>query len=78
MEIKHVPFLETLPEGEMIELQVRDVMQRNVVTLELVVPVSRLLQVLAETTHHAFPVLYPGTQRMAGILSQQILRRLGS
>ncbi|CAK9030675.1 Chloride transport protein 6 (Chloride channel protein 6) (ClC-6), partial [Durusdinium trenchii] len=55
VELKHVPFLETLPEGEMIELQVRDVMQRNVETLELVVKVSRLVQVLSDTTHHAFP-----------------------
>lgn len=76
IELKHVPFLETLPEGEMIELQVRDVMQRKVITLDLVVKVSRLVQVLSETNHHAFPVLYPGTRRMAGLLSQQILRRL--
>ncbi|CAJ1373994.1 unnamed protein product [Effrenium voratum] len=34
------------------------------------------LQVLAHTSHHAYPVLYPGTHRMAGMLSQIMLRRI--
>ncbi|CAJ1373996.1 unnamed protein product [Effrenium voratum] len=76
VEIKRVPFLEPQPERDMIRLQVRDVMARPVVTLELVCKISRLVEVLAHTSHHAYPVLYPGTHRMAGMLSQIMLRRI--
>lgn len=76
IELKHIPFLEQNPEKEMIPLQARDVMQRNVVTLELVESVSNLVEVLAGENHHSFPVLYPGTKRVAGMLSQSVLRRI--
>ncbi|CAE7776268.1 clcC, partial [Symbiodinium pilosum] len=76
IELKHIPFLEQSPEKKMILLQARDVMQRDVVTLNLVESVSNLTEVLAGSNHHAFPVLYPGTRRVAGMLSQSILRRI--
>eukprot|EP00931_Biecheleriopsis_adriatica_P041540 TRINITY_DN23734_c0_g2_i1.p1 TRINITY_DN23734_c0_g2~~TRINITY_DN23734_c0_g2_i1.p1 ORF type:complete len:860 (-),score=130.18 TRINITY_DN23734_c0_g2_i1:58-2637(-) len=76
IELKKVPLLESMPEECMMSMGVRDVMTREVVTLELVDKVSTLLEVLTYNNHHGFPVLYPGTGRLAGMLSQEVLRRI--
>jgi len=76
VELKKVPLLEPLPEREMMLKQVSEVMTKDVCTLELLETVEHLVETLGSTNHHAFPVLYPGTNRMAGVLSQSMMRRI--
>eukprot|EP00930_Biecheleria_cincta_P097551 TRINITY_DN89254_c0_g1_i1.p1 TRINITY_DN89254_c0_g1~~TRINITY_DN89254_c0_g1_i1.p1 ORF type:complete len:891 (+),score=120.35 TRINITY_DN89254_c0_g1_i1:146-2674(+) len=76
VELKKVPLLETLPEPHMIALQVRDIMARDVVTFDLITEVRNLVDVLTNCNHHSFPVVYPGTRRLAGMLSQDVIRRI--
>merc|ERR1712190_298685 len=51
------PLLEARPEKDMIILRARDVMTRDLMTLEPVESVSNLFKLLQSCSHHGFPVL---------------------
>jgi chloride channel 7 len=74
VEMKHIPLLEYLPAREMIALSVRDAMSSDVVAVEQVERVGRLVEVLQSCKHNGFPVLYPGTRRLAGMIERKTLR----
>jgi len=76
IELKHVPLLEQAPEKELITIQVREVMARNPVTFDAVETVGKLLDTLESYGHNGFPVLYPGTRRLVGLLRRSVLHRL--
>jgi len=58
IELKHVPLLEASPEKEMLTLQARSVMTRNVTTFKTVETVQTILSTLDSCSHHGFPVLW--------------------
>lgn len=74
VEMKHIPLLEYLPAREMIALSVRDAMSSDVIAVEQVERVGRLVEVLQSCKHNGFPVLYPGTRRLAGMIERKTLR----
>jgi len=76
MELKHVPLLETMPEREMVSMEVRHVMARNVKCLEAVETVGRIIDLLETCFHNGFPVVYPGTKRLAGLMRRGVLHRV--
>jgi CBS domain-containing protein len=57
IHLKHVPFLEPYPEGEMDAIRACDVMNKRVETLPVIAQVSKLIETLRETDYSSFPVL---------------------
>mmetsp|Transcript_66382 Transcript_66382/g.197524 ORF Transcript_66382/g.197524 Transcript_66382/m.197524 type:complete len:280 (-) Transcript_66382:15-854(-) len=76
IELKHIPLLEQRPEKELITVQVREVMARNLVTFEVVETLENLIDTLESCRHNGFPVVFPGTMRLAGVLRRSVLHRL--
>jgi len=73
IELKHIPLLEHKPEKDAMTLRARDVMSRKVVGLEVVDTVENIVHCLEACKHQAFPVHYPGTRRLVGMVSRKIL-----
>jgi chloride channel 7 len=76
VELKNLPLLETHPENKMLAMQVSEIMASNVVSVELVVAVGTLLDVLEGCPHHGFPVVFPNTTRLAGTVTRRILSQV--
>jgi len=76
IELKHVPLLEQKPEKQMIALQARDFMTPTVVTLDAVVSVRQLHDVLFSCEHNGFPVVDPDTKHFLGLARRSTLHHL--
>merc|ERR1711879_259203 len=76
VEIKNVPLLEQAAEKEMLRIQVRDIMSRDIVLFEAVEIVGNLIDKLESCTHNGFPVVFPGTKRLAGLMSRVNLHNI--
>jgi predicted transcriptional regulator len=76
VEMKRIPLLEYHPDPKLLMMSVTDAMNRCVVSLEQVETVERLLQVLDTCNHHGFPVLYPGTKHLAGMIGRHEIHML--
>jgi len=76
IELKHVPMLEPFPETAMVALNARDVMSRNVMTLNKVEKVQDLLKILESCSHHGFPVIDPKNKKFLGTLQREMIHRV--
>merc|ERR550525_1276945 len=76
VELKNIPFLEYVPEREMITMSVRGVMSKDVVAVEQVETVMRITEVLTTCAHNGFPVLYPSTWQLAGTIERTAMESI--
>ena len=76
IELKQIPLLEQTPADVMVRYYVRDIMSKNVVSLEVVEKVGTLLDVLASCCHNGFPVVDVGTRKLEGIIERGYLHLL--
>jgi len=76
IDLKHVPLLEQRPEKQMLALQASDFMTSAVVTLDVVMKVESLVEVLEGCGHHGFPVLDPASKRFLGLVERSTLHHV--
>ncbi|CAN1321669.1 Chloride channel protein CLC-a [Linum perenne] len=78
LELKGLPFLDAKPEPWMRSLTVSELInaKQPVVTLCGVETVSRIVDILKNTTHHGFPVVDEGTELHGLILRAHLVKAL--
>ncbi len=64
IELKQIPLLEESPADVMVRYGVKDIMSSQVVSLQAVEKVQRLVDILASCPHHGFPVVENGTKKI--------------
>merc|ERR1719401_447093 len=74
IDLKRIPLLETDPEDCMIDMQAREVMNRDIVSIKEVEEVGDLYEKLTTCTHSGFPVLRDG--RIVGLVPREMLNFL--
>lgn len=74
--LKHVPVLEPFAEHDMKHMRARDVMTRDVVTLEQDMTVRNLLHALERCNHNGFPVVQNGTLNLCGMIQRSTLHHV--
>ena len=73
VELKCIPFVEGTPPTGMEQMNAYDVATRPVVTMEHVVPVKTVVEVLQTKTHNGFPVITPNNKFVGTILRSQLV-----
>lgn len=73
VELKCIPFVEGTPSVGMEQMNAYDVATRPVVTMEQVVPLREVVDVLTSVTHNGFPVVTPNKKFAGVILRSQLV-----
>jgi len=73
IDLRHVPLLEHRPEKHMLSLTAGDCMAAPVMCVPKIARVKALVDMMATTRHHAFPVIQPDTGRFVGMVERNII-----
>eukprot|EP00913_Durusdinium_trenchii_P032789 g30694.t1 len=76
IDLKQIPLLEQSPADVMVRYAVKDIMASQVVSLQGVEKVQRIVDVLRSCNHNGFPVLENGTMKMEGLIERGFLHLL--
>mmetsp|Transcript_54362 Transcript_54362/g.116084 ORF Transcript_54362/g.116084 Transcript_54362/m.116084 type:complete len:798 (+) Transcript_54362:223-2616(+) len=75
IDLKHVPLLEEHPPKEMLSLQAQDLMSTQLTTISVIPSAEEMVDVLATTTHSAFPVV-ERDGRFVGLVERSTLMHI--
>eukprot|EP01132_Coremiostelium_polycephalum_P001196 gene1196-1509_t len=74
MELKYIPFLQSLPPHALANLRVPEVMNKSVVVIPEICSVQLLISTLNSNNHHGFPVVFTGESGNRRLFRGLILR----